>query len=187
MSRIGKKPINIPEKVEAKIDGEFIIIKGPKGELKQKIHSHVKIAIEDRNILINVINPEIKEDKALWGLYGSLVKNMVIGIRDGFEKKLEINGIGFKAAVSGSKLQLNLGFSHPIDFPLPSSIVATVDKNIITIAGPDKQIVGEISARIRALKKPEPYKGKGIKYLDEIIRRKAGKAAKAAGAAGGAK
>jgi len=187
MSRIGKKPINIPEKVEVKIDGEFIIIKGPKGELRQKIHPHVKITMEDKNILIKVRNPELKEDKALWGLFGSLIKNMIMGVTQGFEKKLEINGIGFKAALSGNKLQLNLGFSHPIDFNLPNGISALVDKNVITIGGPDKQLVGETAARIRALKKVEPYKGKGIKYLDEIIRKKAGKAAKAAGALGAGK
>jgi large subunit ribosomal protein L6 len=184
MSRIGKKPIVIPEKVEAKIDGDSIIIKGPKGELKQKIHPNVNIAIEDKHIIIKVENPEIKDENALWGLFGSLVRNMIIGVTEGFEKRLEINGIGFKALVSGSKLQLNLGFSHAIDFLLPAGITAAVDKNIVVITGIDKQLVGETAARIRTLKKPEPYKGTGIRFVGEIVRLKAGKAAKAAGAAG---
>ncbi len=183
MSRIGKKPITIPEKVEAQIIDDTFVIKGPKGELKQKVHPHVKINLQDRIINLTVSNPEEKEDKALWGLFGSLIKNMIIGVTQGFEKKLEINGIGFKAAVTGDKLQLSLGFSHPIDFKLPAGIKAAVEKNIITISGLDKQLVGEIAAEIKHFKKPDPYKIKGIKYLDEVIKKKAGKAAKAAGAA----
>lgn len=182
MSRIGKKPILIPSGVEVKIDQDFIFVKGSKGELKIKTHPHVNIIYSDNEINITVKDPEIKDDKALWGLYGSLIKNMILGVTKGFEKKLEINGVGYKVQASGDKLILHLGFSHPIDFLIPKTISAAVDKNTILISGPDKQLVGQTAASIRALKPPEPYKGKGIKYSDEIIKRKAGKAAKAAGA-----
>jgi large subunit ribosomal protein L6 len=181
MSRIGKKPILIPKGVEVKVDGDFVFVKGPKGELSVKIHSHVNIAVKENEISISVENPEIKDDKALWGLYGSLLRNMVAGVTSGFEKKLEINGVGYKVQSSGDKLVLHLGFSHPVDFMIPKNISIVVDKNIISISGADKQLVGQTAASIRALKPPEPYKGKGIKYSDEIIKRKAGKAAKAAG------
>jgi large subunit ribosomal protein L6 len=137
-------------------------------------------------VVVTVLEPEVKADRALWGLYGSWIKNMVLGVTVGCEKKLEINGIGFKAQVNGDKLVLSLGFSHPVEFLLPKGIAANVDKNIVSISGIDKQLVGETAARLRALKPPEPYKGKGIKYIDEIIIKKAGKAAKAAGAGTGA-
>lgn len=182
MSRIGKKPIEIPKNVEVKINDGFIIVRGPKGELNFKIHPHVLIKIEGTEINIKVKNPEIKEDKSLWGLYGSLIKNMIAGVTAGFGKKLEINGVGYKSQVSGEKLILNVGFSHQVEFVIPKGIAVAVDKNILSVSGIDKQLVGETAARIRAVKPPEPYKGKGIKYIDEIIRRKAGKAAKAAGA-----
>lgn len=181
MSRIGKKPILIPKGVEVKIEKDLFLVKGPKGELTLKIHPHVSVFLEDGTIKITVKNPEIKEDKALWGLYRSLIKNMILGVTSGFEKKLEINGVGYKAQVSGEKLILHVGFSHPVDFLIPRSVAITVDKNVISVSGIDKQLVGETAARIRAIRPPEPYKGKGIKYIDEVIRRKAGKAAKAAG------
>lgn len=180
MSRIGKKPIPIPPGVEVKVDGNSIKVKGTKGELIQEIHPLVKIGVVDNLVKIEVSNPKIKKQKALWGLFGSLVKNMIEGVTKGFEKKLEIIGIGFKAAVSGNKLTLNLGFTHQIEFDIPKGIIIIVEKNILTISGFDKQLVGETAARIRALKKPEPYKGKGIKYIDEVVRRKAGKAIKGA-------
>lgn len=182
MSRIGKKPILIPKGVEVKVDKFSVMVKGPKGELNLKIHPHVTVTVSAEEVLITVLKPEIKDNNALWGLYGSLIKNMVIGVTSGFEKKLEINGVGFRAQVSGDKITLNLGFSHPVEFVLPKGIKAEIEKNVISLSGVDKQLVGEIAAQIRALKLPEPYKGKGIKYVDEIIRKKAGKAAKAAGA-----
>ena len=181
MSRIGKKPIIVTNEVDVKIDNDFITVKGPKGELKLKSHQRVTVAQNENELNITVKNPDAKTDKALWGLYGSLIRNMITGVTDGFSKKLEINGVGYKVAQSGNKLTFNLGFSHPIDFPLPEGISATVEKNEITINGFDKQLVGQVAARIRSLRPPEPYKGKGIKYSDETIRRKAGKAAKAAG------
>ncbi len=177
MSRLGKKPIPLPDGTQAKIENDFIIIKGPKGELKQKLHEKVKVKINDSEIEVSVEKPEIKKQRALWGLFRSLINNMVTGVNEGFEKKLEINGVGYKASISGQKLTLHVGYSHPVDYMLPEGIKGQVEGNIITISGIDKQLVGEIAAQIRKIRKPEPYKGKGIKYIDEIIRRKVGKAA----------
>jgi len=177
MSRIGKKPISIPAGVDIKMDGNFVIVKGSKGILKQQIHPNVVVKIENNEITINVAEPENHKDRALWGLYRSLLNNMVVGVTTGFEKKLEINGVGFKAAASGKKLTLNVGFSHPVEFHVPETINCSVEKNIISISGSDKQLVGEVAANIRKIKEPEPYKGKGIKYVEEVLIRKAGKAA----------
>lgn len=177
MSRIGKLPIELPKGTQAKLDGDFIVVKGPKGELKEKIHPNVKIEIEDQLIKVFVPNETIGREKALWGLFRNLINNLVIGVNNGFEKKLEINGVGYRAATAGNKLTLNLGFSHPIIFDLPEGISTQVAGNIITLSGINKQLLGEVAAGIRKLRKPEPYKGKGIKYIDEIIRRKAGKTA----------
>lgn len=177
MSRIGKLPIKLPERTQAKIENDFIVVKGPKGELKTKMHNLLKTNITDKEITVSVNNPGNKTEKSLWGLYRSLINNMVIGVNQGFEKKLEINGVGYKASLSDSVLTLNMGFSHPVEYNLPDGISANVEKNIITINGIDKQLVGETAAQIRKIRKPEPYKGKGIKYVDEVIRRKAGKTA----------
>ncbi|MDD5490206.1 MAG: 50S ribosomal protein L6 [Patescibacteria group bacterium] len=182
MSRVGKKLIVIPSGVEVKISDDLIVVKGPKGELQQKIHPWIKIFQEEGKLKITVDDTEEKLGRSLWGLFGSLVSNMVEGVTKGFEKKLEINGIGFKAAVSGKKLVLNVGYSHPVEYALPAGINAAVEKNIITISGADKQLVGKVTAEIRQIRKPEPYKGKGIKYIDEVVRRKAGKTVKTAGA-----
>jgi large subunit ribosomal protein L6 len=181
MSRIGKLPVKIPGEVKATLEGDVIKIKGPKGELKQEIHPRVKIDLKEGEVIVTVKDPEDKDDRSLWGLFRVLINNMVIGVTKGFEKKLEINGVGFKAASSGQKVILNVGFSHPVTFPFPAGIAVKVEKNVMTVSGIDKQMVGEIAAEIRAIKPPEPYKGKGIKYIDEVIRRKAGKAAKTAG------
>jgi large subunit ribosomal protein L6 len=186
MSRIGKKLISVPKGVDVKVDQSFVLVKGPKGELKETIHPRVTVISENNEVKITVKDPELKSDKALWGLYGSMIKNMIIGVTVGFGKKLEINGVGYKAALSGEKLVLNLGFSHPVDFPIPKGIAVGIEKNIISISGIDKQLVGAVAAELRALRPPEPYKGKGIKYTDETIVKKAGKAAKAAGAGAGA-
>lgn len=177
MSRIGKKPIEIPEGVEMKIEGRELSIKGSKGELKQKIHPLIKVEEKDRQILVSVNKPEVKKERALWGLFASLINNMIIGVSQGYEKKLEVNGVGYRVELQGDKLVLNVGYSHPIEYKLPQGITATVEKNLITINGIDKQLVGEVAAQIRKIRKPEPYKGKGIKYVDEVIRRKVGKAA----------
>ncbi|RMD58934.1 50S ribosomal protein L6 [Candidatus Parcubacteria bacterium] len=177
MSRIGKLPINLPQGVTATIEENEIIVKGPKGELKQTIVEPAKIEITEQAIKVVVPNPEHRREKAVWGLMRSLINNMVIGVTEGFEKKLEINGVGYKAALQGNKLVLNVGFSHPVEYELPAGVSAQVEGKVITIGGIDKQLVGEVAAQIRRIKKPEPYKGKGIKYLDEVIIRKAGKTA----------
>ncbi|PIT93738.1 50S ribosomal protein L6 [Candidatus Falkowbacteria bacterium CG10_big_fil_rev_8_21_14_0_10_43_11] len=182
MSRIGKLPIKIMPGTEAKLQDNVIIIKGPKGELKQTIHAAVNVDINEgkdgkKEINISVKNESDKKNRALWGLYRVLIDNMVEGVNKGYAKQLEINGVGYRAAAVGNKLTLNLGFSHPVDFSLPAGITATVEKNVITVSGIDKQLVGEVSAQIRRIRKPEPYKGKGIKYATEILRRKAGKTA----------
>jgi len=178
MSRIGKKIIIIPSGVEVKIDGRNVNIKGPKGALKFTVHPKVLLEQSDDGISVNVSNPADKLERSLWGTNRKLIANMVDGVTQGFEKKLEVNGVGYKVAISGNKLTLNVGFSHPVDFNLPEGVLATVEKNNITLSSIDKQLVGEAAAQIRKIRKPEPYKGKGIKYSDEQIRRKAGKAAK---------
>jgi large subunit ribosomal protein L6 len=180
MSRVGKLPITVPKEITVKIENDIISVKGPKGELFQKIHPDVLVEKKDDTIFVKVKNPQDKDDRSLWGLFRTLIFNMILGTTKGFEKKLEISGIGFRASVSGKNLILNLGFSHPVEFTIPSGTNIKVEKNIISISGSDKQLVGETAARLRSIKKPEPYKGKGIKYIDEVVRRKAGKVAKAA-------
>ncbi|MDO8581740.1 MAG: 50S ribosomal protein L6 [bacterium] len=187
MSRIGKKPILIPSGVVVVIEGKTVRVKGPKGELTRVVHPHVTVREETGNLIVTVDSPDDGDDRALWGLTRRLVANMVDGVTKGYAKKLELVGVGYRAAVSGQKLTLNLGFSHPVDFLLPTGITASVDKNtFLTIIGIDKELLGNVAARIRSFRKPEPYKGKGIKYEGEVIRRKLGKAAKAAGGAGAA-
>jgi large subunit ribosomal protein L6 len=181
MSRIGKQPIDIPEGVEVKIDDQKITIKGPKGELSQEIHPQVLVTQKDKIIKIEVKDPEEKSQRALWGLFQRLISNMIEGVTKGYEKKLEIIGVGYKAALQDKNLILNVGYSHPVNFAIPQGIEVKVEKNIISVAGIDKQQVGQVAAQIRSIRKPEPYKGKGIKYVDEVVQRKAGKAAKAVG------
>lgn len=177
MSRLGKLPIKIPTDVKINVNKDIVIVSGKNGELKQKLHSDIIIDINENEVVIKVKNPEDKKQNSLWGLFRALINNMVVGVGIGYEKKLEIKGVGYKATVNGNKLNLNLGFSHPIEFALPDGISANVENNTISIKGADKQLVGEVAAKIRKYRKPEPYKGKGIRYSDEIIRRKAGKAA----------
>lgn len=187
MSRIGKKPITIPSGVTVAIEGQTVRVKGPKGELMRVSHPHVTVREDAGNLLVTVASPDDSNDRALWGLTRRLVANMVDGVTKGYTKKLELIGVGYKAVVSGQKLTLHLGFSHPIDFVLPSGITASVEKNtFLTLLGIDNELLGNVAARIRKFRKPEPYKGKGIKYEGEVIRRKLGKAAKAAGGAAGA-
>ncbi|MFH0854135.1 MAG: 50S ribosomal protein L6 [bacterium] len=177
MSRIGKLPIEIPDKVEVSLEADKITVKGPKGQLMMNIHH--QIIVEKNNNIINVkAASDGKNSSALWGLYRNLIFNMVKGVKDGFEKKLEINGVGYRVAQEKDKLILNLGYSHPIEFNLPENVEAKIEKNIIILSSFDKQLVGQVAANIRKIRKPEPYKGKGIKYVDEVIRRKAGKTAK---------
>ncbi|MDD5071985.1 MAG: 50S ribosomal protein L6 [Patescibacteria group bacterium] len=177
MSRLGKLPIELPAGTQAKIEKGFIIVKGPKGEIREKLNDLAKVEIGDREIKVSVKNPQEKREKSLWGLYRSLINNLVIGVNEGFEKKLEISGVGYRAAVSGNKLVLNLGFSHPIEYNLPEGVTASVEENVITLKGLEKKLVGETAAKIKKFRIPDPYKAKGIKYSGEVIRRKAGKTA----------
>ena len=181
MSRIGKKPVIIPAGVKASLDGLLLNVTGSKGTVAVIIHPKVKIDLAENEINVDITNHAIKLEKSLWGLTRSLIFNAVQGVTQGFEKKLEINGVGFRAAIAGKTITMALGFSHPVIVEVPEGLSATLEKNVITISGIDKQQVGEFAAKVRSLKKPEPYKGKGIKYSDEVVRRKAGKVVKAVG------
>ncbi len=174
MSRIGRRPIPIPKGVEVKIDGNLVTVKGPKGELKQEIHPDIGVKIEDSIIRVFVKN-QTKKSKALHGLFNSLIWNMVKGVTEGFKKALEIVGVGYRAELKGRTIVLHLGYSNPINFELPAGIDAQVDRNKIVVMGIDKQLVGEVAAKIRRFRPPEPYKGKGIRYEGEVIIKKAGK------------
>ena len=174
MSRIGKKPIGIPDKVEVKVNGLTVDVKGPKGQLTYTFHKDVKIEKADKVINVTPAN-QTTSARALWGMSRTLLGNMVTGVTTGFVKSLEFNGVGYKAAVSGSTLTLNLGYSHSIDYKLPKGVTAVVNKNVIDFHGCDKELVGFVAAQVRSYREPEPYKGKGLKYTDETIIRKAGK------------
>jgi len=177
MSRLGKLPIKLAPGVAVTISKAEMIFKGPKGELRVASNPVIEVKTQGDEIIVKPYDMAEKNASAMWGLIWSLTRNAVIGVSEGFTKKLEINGVGYKAAVANGKLNLSLGFSHPIEFKLPTGISASVEGNVISLSGADKQLVGETAAQIRKLRKPEPYKGKGVKYSDEIIRRKAGKSA----------
>jgi len=175
MSRVGKKIITIPDKTTVNYKDRVIMVKGEKGTLTRTLHPAVDLEIKDNAIFVKIEN-EDRRNRSLQGLTRSLVSNMVVGVSKGFERVLEINGIGYRAEMKGKSIVLNLGYSHPIDFPLPDGIDATVDKNnVIRLTGIDKERVGQTAASIRKLRTPEPYKGKGVKYAEEHIQRKAGK------------
>jgi len=177
MSRIGKKPIAVPQGVKVAVDGSTVRAEGPKGKLSQAIPSSLSVRMVS-NVLTVGRSSDHRSVRALHGLTRSLLANMVHGVKDGFERKLEIVGIGYRCQLQGKALQLALGYSHPIIFPLPEGIQAEVDRQVsITLKGADKALLGQTAAKLRALRKPDPYKGKGIKYADEHIRRKVGKKA----------
>ena len=179
MSRIGRMPITIPAGVDIKIDGNVVTVKGPKGTLTQEIHHDMIVEKEGSELLVKRPT-EQKEHKSLHGLTRSLLNNMVVGVTEGFKKELEINGVGYRAAKQGKKLVMNLGYSHQVEMEEIEGITIDVpDQNKIIISGADKQLVGAFAANVREKRPPEPYKGKGIKYVDEHIRRKEGKAGKA--------
>jgi large subunit ribosomal protein L6 len=174
MSRIGKKGIVVPEKTEVAFNAGTFSVKGPKGSLEKDFLPDIAIVIDGKNISLSP-KKENKQTKALWGTYASHIKNMIKGVNEGFEKKLILEGVGYKSQVSGNKLVLALGFSHPVEIEIPPGLNVKAEKNLLTFEGINKELVGAFSAKIRALKKPEPYKGKGFRYHDEIIRRKQGK------------
>ncbi|MDP3993745.1 MAG: 50S ribosomal protein L6 [bacterium] len=182
MSKIGKKPITIPEGVEVNIAGQTLNVKGPKGHLTVELHPSVAVKSAEGQLAVSVPNPDNRKQRALWGTFRSLVQNAITGVSAGFERKLEISGVGYRASVADGKLVLNIGFSHPVELPIFPGLEVKVEKSIITVSGIDKQEVGQFAALVRSRKKPEPYKGKGIKYAEEVIRRKAGKVVKSVGA-----
>ena len=177
MSRIGKQPVKLASGLEAKLEGNKLIIKKGQDEKVIDTKGVVKVNIEGDTITFEPVE-NTKFAKAMWGTARALANNAVIGLTKGFEKKLEINGVGYRAAVKGNVLELQLGYSHPINYEIPAGITISVEKNIISVKGSDKQKVGQVAAEIRSFRKPEPYKGKGVKYVDERIIRKAGKTAK---------
>ena len=174
MSRIGKQEILIPAGVEVKKDGAIFTVKGPKGNLTKTFRDDIEIKITDKNVTLSAKRND-KFSKSLWGTYASHIKNMIQGVVTPYQKKLILEGVGFKSEVKGKELVFALGFSHPVIVAIPEGITATAEKNNITITGIDKELVGSFTAAVRALKKPEPYKGKGMRYEGEVIRRKQGK------------
>lgn len=174
MSRIGKLPIVVPAGVTITVDADIVSVTGPKGTLSTPVLPHVNIDITDGVLTVTRKSDE-KMAKAQHGLMRALINNLVVGVTKGFEKKLEVNGVGFRVNGGGQAITMSLGFSHPIEYKAQDGVNLTVEKNLITVSGIDKQKVGQVAAEIRAFKKPEPYKGKGIKYVDEVILRKAGK------------
>ncbi len=178
MSRIGRKPLEIPKGVTVSITKDMVQVKGPKGTLSLKKNSHVEVKQakdEGKDVLVFERTGNLGPERAAHGLIRALVGNMVKGVTDGFTRQLEINGVGYKAEIKGSKVTLSLGFSHPIDYTLPEGISAKTDKNLLILSGIDRQALGAAAAEIRSFRPPEPYKGKGIKYVEETIKRKVGK------------
>lgn len=174
MSRIGKKIITLPAKTEITVSGSSVSVKGPLGELSREVHPAIEIKVDGNTVTV-VPKRSTIESRALWGTYASHLINMVEGVNKPFEKKLVLEGIGFKSEVRGDKLALALGFSHPVEVVIPDTLKVTAEKNNITVSGANKEEVGSFAAKVRSLKKPEPYKGKGMRYHNEVIRRKQGK------------
>jgi large subunit ribosomal protein L6 len=177
MSRVGKKPIEISDKIKITYSDRILTVAGEKGTLTRTIHPDVNLNIEDNSLTVTIDNMD-KKTRSLWGMTRALIANMVKGVSQGFERSLEINGIGYRAELKGKIIEFNLGYSHPINFPLPEGIFANVEKNLVKLSGIDKDLLGHTASTIRSLRPPEPYKGKGVKYADEYIQRKAGKTAK---------
>jgi large subunit ribosomal protein L6 len=174
MSRVGRKPVSIPGGVQVSLKDSIVAVKGPKGELKRSLPEGVQVQVDKTTITVARQSDE-PDIRARHGLVRALINNMIEGVTKGFERKLEINGVGYKAEVAGDKLNLALGFSHPIAYQLPKGISAKVEKNLLTLAGVDRELLGQTAAKVRSFRPPEPYKGKGVKYLEEVIKRKVGK------------
>ncbi len=181
MSKIGKKPVVLKEGINVNISGNNVKVNGPKGELSFTIPNGIKAEVSEGKILVSQEKKNDVETNALFGLTRAILNNLVKGVSEGFEKKLELSGVGYRAQGTGNTLTLSVGFSHPVVIKADQGIIFTVEENIITISGIDKAMIGNVAAKVRAIRPPEPYKGKGIKYVGERIRRKAGKAAKAVG------
>ncbi|XCH46480.1 50S ribosomal protein L6 [Thermodesulfovibrio sp. 3907-1M] len=179
MSRIGRKPIQIPEGVNIAVENRKVIVKGPKGQLSYELPEGIGLTLDSKAVVVTR-DSDVAKQKAMHGLVRSLISNMVIGVSQGFTKTLQIYGVGYRAQVSGNKLILNVGYSHPVEFPLPEGIKATVDEKqtTITLYGIDKQLVGQVAANLRAIRPPDAYKGKGIRYADEVLKLKPGKTGK---------
>jgi large subunit ribosomal protein L6 len=177
MSRIGKQPVSVPAEINVSVDGSVVVFK--KGSVSKELDTkgNVEVKVDDGKIIFSAKSDD-RQDRAYWGTYRSLAQNIIVGLTTGFQNQLEINGVGYKAAVKGNILELQLGFSHPINYDFPKGLQVTVEKNLITIKGDDKQVVGQIAAEVRSFRPPEPYKGKGVKYVEEHIIRKAGKTSK---------
>lgn len=186
MSRVGEQPITIPKEVSVSVEGSRVRIKGPLGELVQLIPPEIRVKVESSRVVVKRINDE-KRSKSLHGLLRTLIFNMTKGVERGWKKELELVGVGYKAFMKGEKLILEVGFSHPVEITPPPGIKLEVSKNKITVSGIDKALVGQVAAEIRAVRKPEPYKGKGLRYVGEKVRRKPGKAAKIGAGIGGGK
>ena len=176
MSRVGKKPVTVANGIDVSVDGTVLVAKKGKDEKRLETHGRVKISIDGSEVTFGKVGEE-KESAAFWGTYRALFANIIEGLDKGFKKSLEINGVGYRAAVQGQTLTLQLGFSHPIEYTIPEGVEVKVEKNLIHLSGTDKQTIGQVAAEIRSFRPPEPYKGKGVKYTDEVIVRKAGKSA----------
>lgn len=176
MSRLGKQPIAIPDKTDVTVSGNIIRVKGPLGELERTFRPEIAVEVKDKTVTLSQKRPG-RFAKTLWGSYASHLKNMIEGVNQAFSKTLIMEGVGYRWAVEGKKLVLNVGFSHPVSLAIPEDAQVVIEKNVLTIKGKNKETVGQFAANIRALKKPEPYKGKGIRYEGEVIRRKQGKKA----------
>lgn len=177
MSRLGKIPTQLPAGTEVTVAEGVIAVKGKGGELRRTLNEEVVVEVKDGAVHVSPRDAESRESRTMWGTFAAHVRNMVAGVNEPYVKKLSVEGVGYKVALNGNKIDLSVGFSHPVSLEVPEGITATVEKNEITVAGIDKDAVGQFAANIRAVKKPEPYKGKGIRYSDEVVRRKEGKRA----------
>jgi large subunit ribosomal protein L6 len=178
MSRVGKNPIQVPSGVDIKVDGSDVTVKGPKGELKRRFHERVSISVDDGVATVDR-SDETRQSRALHGLSRALLANMVTGVSEGFRRELEIQGVGYRAQLKGKDLELQVGYSHPVTIPAPTGITFEVpEPTKVSVSGIDKEVVGQVAANVRKVRPPEPYKGKGIRYVGEYVRRKAGKAGK---------
>ncbi|MDO8463113.1 MAG: 50S ribosomal protein L6 [bacterium] len=181
MSRIGKQPIRIPDQVTVTRGDGRAVVRGPKGEVLVPIHRNVMVDEQGGVLTVTVVRPNVKDDRALWGLTTRLLTNAILGVTVGYTKRLEVHGVGFRVTAKGSTLEFLLGYSHPVPFELPDGVTATIEKNTVTVSGIDKQLVGEVAAKMHALRKPDAYHGKGVRYSGVILKLKPGKAAKGAG------